>query len=389
MKKILVIAYYFPPAAGVGTFRTAKFVKYLPSFSWESYVLTVKDEYYSSIDDSLIGETKKAKKIYKTKTTKIPINDVGIKWAWPLYKEAKKIIEKERIDVVYFTGGPFFHWVIAPKLKKATKTPYIIDYRDPWGINPYEKVRKGVKKKIGDLIVGYIEPKIIKKSAGVIFATADMEREYGKCFPAEAKKFQLIENGFDPEDYCHIEKKNFSKFSIVYTGKFSYYRDPKNLFKAISSFDKDGKCEFIHVGNKEERVTVAAHKYLKSKSSFVGPKKYKEAISYARGANVLIIISGGSNIEFTHKVFDYISCNRPIIAIANKESYLGRFLSNFENAFIVNDSPGEIESALNRIKNGEIDSLGEYDKTFLKNYKRVEKTKMLANTLNKIIEGKK
>ncbi|MBI2251252.1 MAG: hypothetical protein HYU63_00550 [Armatimonadetes bacterium] len=33
MKKILIIAYAFPPYQGIGTERTLKFIKYLPKFN--------------------------------------------------------------------------------------------------------------------------------------------------------------------------------------------------------------------------------------------------------------------------------------------------------------------------------------------------------------------
>ena len=37
--RVLVIAYFFPPIAGSGTYRTLKFVKYLPQFGWQPFVV--------------------------------------------------------------------------------------------------------------------------------------------------------------------------------------------------------------------------------------------------------------------------------------------------------------------------------------------------------------
>ena len=39
-KKLLLIAYFFPPFNTVGAIRAAKFAKYLPEYGWEPIVLT-------------------------------------------------------------------------------------------------------------------------------------------------------------------------------------------------------------------------------------------------------------------------------------------------------------------------------------------------------------
>jgi len=152
MKKVLMIAYYFPPAAGVGTFRITKFMKFLPSFGWEPAILTIKTPYYNNLDDTLISDIYKNIKVYRTDIARFPINDVGIKWLPILIKEFKKIINKEKIDVAYFTGGPFFQWRAAPILKKKYKIPYVVDFRDPWVVNPYKRKKLSFKKIIGNFL---------------------------------------------------------------------------------------------------------------------------------------------------------------------------------------------------------------------------------------------
>lgn len=65
-KKVLIIAYYFPPLGMGGVQRITKFVKYLPSFGWEPYVLTVKNIVYPAKDYSLLGEISAEVKIIRT-----------------------------------------------------------------------------------------------------------------------------------------------------------------------------------------------------------------------------------------------------------------------------------------------------------------------------------
>jgi len=55
-KKVLIIAYLFPPIGGGGVQRALKMAKYLGEFGWEPHVLTVEPEYHVSLDPSLLEQ---------------------------------------------------------------------------------------------------------------------------------------------------------------------------------------------------------------------------------------------------------------------------------------------------------------------------------------------
>ncbi|MEK7691393.1 MAG: hypothetical protein AAB425_10280, partial [Bdellovibrionota bacterium] len=42
MKKLLIVSYFYPPINAMGTARVASFVKHLPKFGWQPYVVTAK-----------------------------------------------------------------------------------------------------------------------------------------------------------------------------------------------------------------------------------------------------------------------------------------------------------------------------------------------------------
>ncbi|MGH7455513.1 MAG: hypothetical protein ACRENG_29435, partial [bacterium] len=60
-KRVLLVAYYFPPLGMGGTQRVAKWVKYFLRLGWEVTVLTVKPIAYYAFDDSLLDELKGAR----------------------------------------------------------------------------------------------------------------------------------------------------------------------------------------------------------------------------------------------------------------------------------------------------------------------------------------
>ena len=55
-RKVLVIAYYFPPMGLSGVQRTLKFVKYFSDFGWHPTVLTVEPHGYIARDQSLLDD---------------------------------------------------------------------------------------------------------------------------------------------------------------------------------------------------------------------------------------------------------------------------------------------------------------------------------------------
>ena len=67
MKTLLIVAYYFAPAAVVGTHRILRFTKYLPSWGWRCAVVTAREDCYDLTDLSLLGEVGENCVVYRTR----------------------------------------------------------------------------------------------------------------------------------------------------------------------------------------------------------------------------------------------------------------------------------------------------------------------------------
>src|SRR5262245_43013914 len=67
-RKVLVLAYRFPPQGGGGVQRTLKFVKYLPKRGWLPVVHTVSNPYGPLQDSTLLAEVPQSVKVYRTPT---------------------------------------------------------------------------------------------------------------------------------------------------------------------------------------------------------------------------------------------------------------------------------------------------------------------------------
>ena len=55
-RRVLVLAYYFPPVGGAGVQRTLKFVKHLAALGWDATVISTHSRAYGVCDASLVAE---------------------------------------------------------------------------------------------------------------------------------------------------------------------------------------------------------------------------------------------------------------------------------------------------------------------------------------------
>ena len=354
-----MIAHHFPPAGGVGTFRVTKFIKYLKEFGWKPIVLTVHKDCYSKaiwLDHDLEKDIPYDIHIYRTNILRSSyINDEGIKWLPYLISNIISIIRKEHPHLVYITAGPFFPLIIGPIVKFFFQLPYVVDLRDPWKLSHRRVPIRGLKARLGWLLTNIAEPIVIRYAARVICATDALREEYQSVYSDKSEKFFTITNGYDPDDFSTIVPKHFVEFTIVYAGKFrtsEAFRDPAHFFCAIKMLQARGlKIRFIHIGRKEKEVInlakqIGIFKFIE----IIGPCSYKDTLAYAKGANLLLLIGGGQKTEQTGKIFDYIGCDRPILALAPLNSDIAKVVKKIPYARIFeNKNPKVIAMAIEEI----------------------------------------
>lgn len=393
MKNILIISTFFPPMGGVGTVRVAKYVKYLRSFGWNPTVVTIADKYITNYDDTLLKDINKDIKIIKLEL-KEGYKKIGEAFYNALRKQIDAIIQDNKFDAFFITGGPFEPMRIAPYIFKKYKIQYIIDLRDPWKL---EKIitttkLKEIKAKIKRFLIGRYEKKIFKYAFKICTVNETMNKQYQDEYKKLHDKFVNIPNGYDPEDYEMIEPKELQGFNIVYAGKFavsSGFRNPDSFFKAIKIVNDSGVLvNFIHVGQQEDEVIkIAKKEQIEQYCTFVGRKSYRESLEYCKGANILLVIGGNEKCEQTGKIFDYIGCTKPIIVIANADSEITTVCKSVENAYCIEKNDiDKIVKTIVKIHNEKNDS---NPNKMSEKYMRSNLTHELVKILDQIEKGSK
>ncbi len=312
-RKILFVAFFYPPieSTGVpGAMRTVKFVRSFPAGS--SIVLTSKKkptdndnalkhlklpvnnetiEETPSLDffRILLGIRKKVKNALISKdkrtsknTVKTVLNDSAFKarhyrgisqkikdfiydlcyfpdqagpWLIPATIRGVRLVKKNNIDIVFATGSPWSGLVVGYLISAITKKPLIVDFRDPWMNNPFHQS----KGKLLDSWNSRLERRVVEKASAVSLNTDPLLSEFLDRYPDQPHdKFFVMPNGFDSNEFYDIEaepRAGDDKTILLCHAGFLYgVRDPDILLRAIRAAniqlnEAGTKIVFRQIGN--------------------------------------------------------------------------------------------------------------------------------------------
>ena len=387
-KRLLFIAYFYPPLGGPGVQRPLKTIKYLKDFGWEIDVLTVADIQFHSYDFELLQESR-ADNIYRTKSFDLmsltkgkrkrdevsiknspnsiyfstpekikkiirgmfPIDD-KIGWFPFAYKKALHLLKNRQYSAIVATIGPYTSGVLAYCLHKKTNVPYFIDYRDHWTLHSYPQYRL----KILNYHAKCLEKKILRHSKGVFVVSSLMKKkmidEFGEYL---LKKTEVVYNGFDDEDFlgtvrthlCCPKKQTRHKITtltqrskcgsrlqfIRYIGNFYGNRNVQHFINVLNEMNQKNEIpanvRFEFVGNYfTETQRLLKSENLSSFIQIIPQVSHKEAVRLMQTADLLLLFIPSSDGEdfMTGKLLEYIRACVPILAMIPENGEAAKIL---------------------------------------------------------------
>jgi hypothetical protein len=438
MRRVLVVAYYFPPSGGPGVQRILKFIKYLPEFGWEPVVLTVReDAEFPARDESLLDEIPSGIKIHRTKifepyrfyriftgkSRDVPIDvetltdkgkrgiaekisefiratffipDARIGWFPYAVPIAVDIVKNENIDLIFSSSPPYTCSVIARQVKLKTGKLWVADFRDPW-TDFLSTPRRWFFPKMVDR---YLEFSCFRDADAVTVAVRGIiEDVRGKYPELPICKFFHIPNGFDPADYPSDKFKGRSdKFTVTYTGSMYGKRNPRSFLRAVEELVNEGKVSpekvrIVFVGRLgSDVIDTIESSGIRSLIEIHPYVSHRDSIKFLIKSDVLLLIidedrAGG--IIVTGKVYEYFGARRPIIAIA-PEGELANLIRWARVGKVAKN--GDIEG-IKRIfleyYNGYLSGKVNFnpDEREIAKYNRRECTRKLSEIFNKVTTG--
>jgi glycosyltransferase involved in cell wall biosynthesis len=230
MRRILFIAYHFPPIGYSGTQRSVKFVRYLPKHGFEPVVLT--GPLYAGdipIDETLAHELPADLLVLRARGPEPEARTgwharaerwFGLERPWSRWwVDAAVAAGREaaaQCDVIFATMSPFESAEVAGRLSVETGKPWVADLRDPWALDEMFAYLTFAHRRRATQQMR----RALKSAAAVVMNTPEAAAELVRCFPEFADgRVVAIPNGFDAADFdSPAATRRDGRFRIVHTG---------------------------------------------------------------------------------------------------------------------------------------------------------------------------
>lgn len=427
MKRVLIIAYYWPPSGGSGVQRWVKFVKHLRSFGWEPIIYTPENPFVTEHDETLLKEIPEGVEVLKlpvfevTKYFGAPtasntsgsnkpsllgqlkksigsfvrgnffIPDPRVTWVAPSVRFLTSYLEKNKVDAIVSTGPPNSMHVIAAEVKKKTALPWLADFRDPW-----MEVLKFHDFNISALALSRHQKlfnQVLKTSDSIIVAHPSVKPNFQKL---TSTPVEVITNGYDTEDMAQspdvaVDK---AKFKLVFIGILYDALNSSPFWQALAELAAENhsfkqQLQLLFVGNvKQAAMNDLEVTGLMKQSVFTGYVNHLTAVSYEKAADVLLLFTPAGD-EFKYiipgKLFEYLAAQKPILCVAPLQNDSAQIVIDTKGGQVVSPSDkAAIKKTLSQLFDAYEKGALNVSSQNVEQYERKKLTEKLVSELNRI-----
>jgi glycosyltransferase involved in cell wall biosynthesis len=427
MKRVLIIAYYWPPNAGVGTHRWLKFAKYLPGHDWQPVVYTPAHPELQGFDPALEKDVPPEAEVikapimepyrwYKRFTGRRPeehlrtaflseeqrggwreelamwvrgnlfIPDPRICWRRPSVRRLTAYLRERPVDVIVTTGSPHSLHLIGLDLHRRTGIPWLADFRDPWtNIDYYAQLKL---TRCADRRHRALERDVLATASRVLTVSWRWAEELQAL---GARRVEVITNGFDPDDLPRPPEPVDERWSLVHVGSFTATRDVPELWEALAlrlRTDGDFRARFTlrFVGGVDHAVLRSVERAgLMPHVERTGQVGHTEALRHMQRARALLLpVNDTPNAMgfLPAKVFEYLAAGRPILAVAPAGADIGRVIGA-HGTLVARGDTAAMRAAVEALFGGPIGQ--RLPSEHLEHYTRPRLTAQLAAVLDGLV----
>ncbi|MEM6646761.1 MAG: glycosyltransferase [Bacteroidota bacterium] len=417
-RRLLIIAYYFPPMGMSGVQRMAKLAKYLPENGWAPTVLTVEPGGYFAFDPSLLEEVKEASidvirtksldptQLFKSGETVeikqeqtrrrlselsqwvfVPDNKVG--WLPYAVRAAKRAALQTPFDAVLASAPPYTGLLVGKAVSKALSIPLVTDFRDDWVGNPRHIYPTLAHRRLNERL----ERSVLRHSAFSTTINTAIRDRLRRSVPGT--DIRIFEQGYDPADILPSTAEANPRCTFTYTGVFYDAQTPDPFLRALHLAirseqvkPEDVHAQFVGLFTAAGRALVREFG-LEEVVEEVGYVPHRAVRQYLAEANVLWLTIGrrpGAHAISTGKLFEYMGTRKPILGLV-PDGVAADALRHYGNAEVVPpDAVEDIADAIVRcVEAWRGKRLGLANDAAVAAYDRRERAKRMAQWLDDVV----
>ena len=372
MKRILMVAYHFPPLAGSsGIQRTLRFVQHLPAFGWQPVVLTTQIRAYERTSDDLLADVPRDVSVRRAfavdSTRHLSIGgryfgwtarpDRWASWKFDGVRQGMRLIREFQPAAIWSTYPIATAHLIGAELHRRSGLPWIADFRDPMAQDGYPedpRVWSSFKR---------IEENAARNASLCVFTTPGAARHYRELYPRSAPRMVVVENGFDEESFGDANRAALSvgprkpgPLVLLHSGiVYPSERDPTYLFAALRQLREDGRLSphdlrvrFRAAVHDDLLRALAADHNVGDFIELCPTVPYREALAEMQSVDGLLILQASNcNEQIPAKIYEYLRAGRPILGLTDPSGDTASVLRGARLKSIARlDSSAEIQAVL-------------------------------------------
>lgn len=341
-KRVLMIAYHFPPLAGSsGIQRTLRFVQHLPKFGWQPLVLTTNTRAYERTSQDLDGElpsdtivrrafaldSARHLSLWGRHLASMARPDRWMSWKFDGVRQGMKMIRELRPDALWSTFPIATAHAIGAELHRRSQIPWVADFRDPMAQDGYPPDPATWQQYKA------IEEQAIEHAQLCMFTTPGAARAYRERYPGAAARIELLENGYDEESFVTAqadpglgEALTPGAITLLHSGiVYPEERDPTQLFAALGRLRQagqlpDGRLKLRFRAPVHEALLTALAKThgIEALVEVLPAVGYQQALREMLRADALLVMQDSNcNAQIPAKLYEYLRAGRPVLCLSD------------------------------------------------------------------------
>ena len=345
MRRVLIVAYYFPPLGGVGSVRVSGFARNLPAHGWEPTVLAPRNAAYhrderlevreeSVVRTGSIELSRAGKRLLRAGGDDVKPAELGPLgsvlggavraaiyypdaqngWYVPAVTAARRLLRRQKFDAVFSSSFPITAHLIAKHIHRRARLPWVAEFRDPWS----ETIPPGTSRHRR---AARLESGLARAASERVMASPTWARRHADRWGVPV---DVITNGFDP-DVQPPSRPPPSTFTVAYLGTF--YPTTQSLSGAWpalrSLLDRWPEMRIRFIGELHPALRAELERdELDATVQVTGFLPHDDALSELRGASALLVAgprdaSGVFAGQIAAKLFEYLATDVPIVYVGD------------------------------------------------------------------------
>lgn len=411
MKKILMVAYHFPPLAGSsGIQRTLRFVQQLPAHGWQPIVVSAHPRAYERTSDDLLRDVpdgtivERAQAFDTARHFAVQGRYIGamarpdrwVSWKFDAVRRGLSLVRKHAPSAIWSTYPIATAHLIGEQIARRTGLPWIADFRDPMAQEGYPAdpiTRRQFEE---------IEARAVASAHASTFTTPGAATEYRQRYPTASSRIYVLENGYDEDSFTAAEASvgqarstlNPGAITLLHSGiVYPQERDPTHLMRALRKLHLDGA---IHPAKFRLRFRAPVQEdLLRSLGEQNGVSEYieilpaigyRDALREMLNADALLVMQAGDcNQQIPAKIYEYLRARRPIVCLSVPEGdTYGVLRAAGLDTFARIDDESDIAATLKRWLDAGIGQAALPNEAYVARCSRSNRTSELASLLDRL-----